>query len=123
MGLRVIVIILGILLIFNCTTMKYTPGDIYSVDDGGGEIGIVKVLAIEPGVIHLMIYKNKFSNRPKTVDLKQLSLGKLGDEDGFGIGHIPLDIEGFKNWKPQLIANEPVTEDELVGYNIWRESQ
>jgi hypothetical protein len=109
--------------VISCSTTSYKPGDIYSIDDGEGKIGIVKVLAIDPGVIHLRIYRNKFDSRPKTIDTKELSLGRLGDEEGFGIGHIPLDVDGFKQWTPELLTNEQVTEDELEGYKIWKESQ
>jgi len=123
MKIKTIIGLMGLLSIFGCSTTTYKPGDIYSIDDGKGKIGIVKVLVVEPGVIHLRIYKNKFNNRPKTIEIKELSLGRLGDKDGFGMGHIPLDIDGFKNWKPELITSDKVTEDELEGYNIWKESQ
>lgn len=113
----------GTFLIFGCSTTSYKPGDIYSVDDGKGKIGIVKVLVVEPGVIHLRIYKNKFDSRPQTIDTKELSPGRLGEEGGFGIGHIRLDINGFKDWGPELLTTEKVNEDELDGYNIWKESQ
>jgi hypothetical protein len=123
MKTKIIIGLMGLFSIFGCSTTTYKPGDIFSVDDGEGRIGIVKVLVVEPEVIHLRIYKNKFSNRPKTIEIKELSLGRLGDKDGFGIGHIPMDIDGFKNWKPEWITSSKVTKEELEGYNIWKESQ
>lgn len=122
MKLKLSAALLVLSMMFGCSTRSYKPGDIYSVDDGEGKFGIVKVLALDPGVIHLRIYKNKFDNRPASIDTKELSLGRLGDEGGFGIGHIPLDIDGFKAWKPELLTNETVLEEELDGYKIWKEN-
>ena len=84
------------------------------------KIGIVKVLVVEPGIIHLRVYKNKFSSRPKSIQTNDLSLGRIGQEGGFGVGHMPLDIDGFKDWKPELLVNEEVDDRELDGYNIWK---
>lgn len=123
MKIRLVIATMGLLSVFGCSTTSYKPGDIYSIDDGKGKIGIVKVLVVEAGVIHLRIYRNKFDSRPKSIDTKELSLGRLGEEGGFGIGHIPLDIEGFKDWKPELLINERVADNELDGYNIWKESE
>jgi hypothetical protein len=123
MKTKLLAAFIGILTLFGCSATTYKPGDIYSVDDGDGKIGIVKVLAVDPGTIHLRLYKNKFDNRPKEINTSELSLGGLGDKDGFGIGHVPLDIRGFKNWKPELITNEKVTDEELEGYKIWREGE
>lgn len=112
-----------LLFMMGCSTEEFKEGDICSVDDGDGKIGIVKVLAVEPRVIHLRIYKNKFKGRPKQLDLKELSLGNIKDPDGFGIGHAPIDINGFKEWKPELITNEQVSEEELEGYKFYKENQ
>ena len=117
--IRLLIGILGTL-ILGCSTQAYNPGDIYSVADGDGRFGVVKVLAIDPGVIHLRIYRNKFDNRPETLDTKQLSLGRLGDEGGFGIGHLPIDVNGFTDWSPEFMVNDGVTPEELEGYYIWK---
>ena len=34
-------------------------------------------------------YKNRFKDRPER-DKRELSLGKVDDPDGFGMGHLPL---------------------------------
>jgi hypothetical protein len=123
MKIKTLIGLMGLLSIFGCSTATFKPGDIYSIDDGEGKIGIVKVLVVEPSVIHLRIYKNKFNSRPKIVETTELSLGRFGDEGGFGIGHIPLDIDGFKDWRPELLTNQELTASELEGYNIWKEGQ
>jgi hypothetical protein len=68
------------------------------------------------------VYKQKFSARPTTVDVTSLSLGKPGDPDGFGMGHIPLREAAFLEWQPVLITELKVTPEELEGYKIWKES-
>jgi hypothetical protein len=95
-------------------------GGIYSIANGDGGYGVVKLLVFEDGICHVRIYKQKFQSRPGTIDVNSLSLGKPGDPNGFGIGHIPLREAGFLKWQPVLITNTTVTPDELDGYEIWK---
>jgi hypothetical protein len=97
-------------------------GGIYSTADGKGGYGVVKLLARGDGICHVRVYKQKFTTRPTTIDVNSLSLGKPGDADGFGIGHIPMREAGFLEWQPVLITTSTVTPDELEGYKIWKES-
>ncbi|MEY4199833.1 MAG: hypothetical protein RLZZ265_1573 [Verrucomicrobiota bacterium] len=97
-------------------------GGIYSTADGKGGYGVVKLLAHGDGICHVRIYKQKFPSRPTTVDVGSLSLGKPGDPDGFGMGHIPMREAGFLESQPVLITKTTVTPDELEGYKIWKES-
>jgi hypothetical protein len=94
------------------------PGSICTVEDGDGKFGIIKVLVIDAEIAHVKIYKNKYTTRPSKIDLKTLSMGSMYDKDGFGIGHTPLARKGFEEWKPIVIANESISEEELEGYNI-----
>src|SRR4051794_35090648 len=64
-------------------------GGIYSINDGK-DYGIVKLLVHEDHVCHVRVYKQKFPTRPVSIDVNNLSLGKPGDPDGFGMGHIPM---------------------------------
>ncbi len=97
-------------------------GGIYSTADGKSGYGVVKLLAHGDGICHVRVYKQKFTTRPTTVDVGSLSLGKPGDPDGFGMGHIPMREAGFLEWQPVLITTSTVTPDELEGYKIWKES-
>lgn len=98
-------------------------GGIYSTTDGeNGGFRIVKLLVQEGGICHIRVYKQKFKSRPATIDLGSLSLGKPGDPDGFGMGHIPVHADGFLKWQPVLITKAAVTPEELEGYKIWKES-
>ena len=44
----------------------------------------------------------------------------MDDPNGFGIGHIPLQKEGFDKWNPLVIATQEVADEELEGYNMWK---
>lgn len=119
------VILVGIVVIlFACRKASdaLEVGGIYSTDDGKGRYGIVKLLAYGDGICHLRLYKQKYSVRPTTIDVASLSLGKVGDPEGFGMGHMPLREAGFRAWRPVLITKTTVTSDELEGYDIWKEN-
>jgi len=104
------------------SVVELTPGGIYSIDRGDGTFGIVKLLVLEDGVAHVRIYKNWFEQRPQTIELDDLSLGGIDDPDGFGIGHIPIPEKDFSSWQPELLTITMVEEEELEGYDIWKES-
>jgi hypothetical protein len=92
--------------------MVIKPGGIYSCNSGDGEFSIVKVLVVEDGGIHVRLHKNRFKERPAAIDPKELQVA---------IGHVPLAEAGFRNWEPVLLLEQPVTDDELVGYRLWRD--
>ncbi len=97
-------------------------GDLCSVLGGDGAFAVAKVLVVEPGKVHVRVYKNTFTSRPERITTTELSLGTIHDPDGFGMGHLPLSAAGFGAWSPKRIQHEPVTDDELDGYRIWAES-
>jgi hypothetical protein len=98
-------------------------GDVCSVLSGGGDFCIAKVLVREPGVVHVRVYKEKFGWRPQRVDTSSLSLGTIHDQEGFGMGHLPLSEENFCGWLPMVICREPLDDEELEGYRAWSESR
>ena len=95
------------------------PGDVYSVA-GEHDYGVVKVLAVDPDVVHLRLYKNRFPQRPKTVKLNTLTIGTVDDMDGPGVGHAPISKAAFEKWQPVLVTRTKLTADELEGYNLWK---
>jgi hypothetical protein len=99
-----------------------SAGDICSIESGSGGFCIVKILTLEPGTVHIRLYKEKFASRPDLIDVTDLSLGTVHDEDGFGIGHLPLSARNFAQWEPMIIGHEEVSPEELEGYNYWKES-
>lgn len=98
-------------------------GALYSTDDGKGQFGVVKILVLEPDAVHVRVYKQKFSSRPVSVDPASLTLGKLGDKDGFSIGHLPLSRPTFASWQPEFISQQSVMDSELEGYRTWKEAK
>ena len=103
------------------SSAKLEVGGLYSINNGDGQFGVAKLLAHGDGICHVRIYAQKFATRPATVDLSTLSLGKINDPGGAGLGHLPLREAGFLAWQPVLIARTNVTADELDGYNMWKE--
>ena len=118
----VIVMALGFLsCLFGCSQQpEYQVGDFYSVNDGEGAYAVAKVLAVDEGV-HIRLYKNKWTTRPETVDPSVLSLGNVNDQDGFGMGHMPLTKSAFASWHPILVGHDEVTDEELEGYQMWKD--
>jgi hypothetical protein len=99
-------------------------GDVCSVRSGSqGKYAIAKVLVRDPAIVHVRVYKEWFPSRPQRIETAALSLGSIHDPDGFGMGHLPLSEGAFGLWEPIVIHREPVTEDELDGYQIWKESR
>ena len=96
-------------------------GAYYSIRDGN-VFAIAKVLKLEPNVVHIRIYKQHYPLRPRAIDPEALTLGTIDDKDGFGMGHLPLRLEAFKERQPIFLTYIEVKPDELEGYNLWRES-
>ena len=57
-------------------------GDLCSIKSEDG-FAIVKVLALDRDVVHVRIYREKFSKRPTHAEPDGLSLGTIDDPDGF----------------------------------------
>ena len=99
---------------------EWRPGGLYSIDNGDGKFGIVKILVLEPGTVHVRVYKEKFTERPTSINPESLTLGSINDKDGFGIGHLPLSREEFESWKPLFLTQQSVSQEELDGYQMWK---
>lgn len=95
-------------------------GSICTVEDGEGKFGVIKILVIDDEIAHVKIYKNKYDQRPDTIDVKTLSLGSINDGEEVGIGHVPLARKEFEDWKPIPVGFEAVTKEDLEGYEIWK---
>jgi hypothetical protein len=100
------------------TPPDLVKGGIYSVRATKNRFAIVKILVLEPGVVHVGIYKGTFDQRPARVETTSLTVGKLGDSNP-GMGHIPIDKKEFLSWDPELLLRQAVTPYELEGYQLW----
>jgi hypothetical protein len=95
-------------------------GGYYPIVDGE-TFSIAKVLKLEPDKVHVRIYKQHFSQRPRSIDPTSLSLGTIHDKDGFGMGHLPLRIATFKKRKPIFVTYSEVKPEELGGYEYYKD--
>lgn len=95
-------------------------GDLCSVvkDSTGRSFGVVKILKIEGDTFHLRTYGVSYDKRPVENDLQDIKPNSPA-----GIGHLPLSREQFERWKPEVIINQPVSLEELEGYNTWKSRQ
>ena len=96
-------------------------GGYYSIADGA-VFSVARLLRLEPDVVHVRIYKQHFPQRPRSIDPSALTLGTINDEDGFGMGHLPLRLSSFLERKPMFLTYAEVKAEELEGYNLWKES-
>jgi len=97
-------------------------GGIYSIEYGSA-FGIVKILALTPGAVHVRLFQQSYWDRPNYVDLSTLTLGPHDDPAGFSIGHMPITRQAFENSVPRLIAQVSVEEEELEGFRLWEEAE
>jgi hypothetical protein len=102
------------------TTEVIVVGGLYASKSEDGSFRVSKVLAVDESAVHVRIYKNKFSALPQNLDTSTLSLGKVGDPDGFGIGHAPIAKEGWLA-SQVFLKKEPVRDEELQGYQYYLE--
>ena len=58
------------------------------------------------------MYSDRYKELPTSLAPKDLQVAS---------GHVPLSEAGFRNWEPVLLLEQPITEDELVGYRIWKD--
>ncbi len=96
-------------------------GAYYSIVHGD-EFSIARVLKLEPEIVHVRIYKQHFAKRPRSIDPEALTLGSIDDEDGFGMGHLPLRLATFMEREPIFLTHAELLPNELQGYNLWKES-
>ena len=102
-----------------------TEGGLYSHLDEDGRYGVLKVLKIDDGGVHLRLYSNRFASHPASVDELKLFMAGINDKPAqpLGMGHIPVSRRSFSTWKIRLIQTSSVSEEELDGYRMWEEAQ
>jgi hypothetical protein len=120
---RCLVLAVSLLVAAGCGGGGSEPkvGGLYSVDDGEGAYRVAKVLAMDENGVHVRLYKNRFTQRIIEVDEGTLALGTINDPDGFGMGHLPVSRKTFAGWKPVFIRQSTVSQEELEGYELWKE--
>lgn len=106
------------------TSPALTEGGIYSHLDEDGRYGVLKILKIDDGGVHLRLYSNRFAERPSGVDESKLFMAGINRQphEALGMGHIPVSHRSFSTWQYRLIQMSSVTDDELDGYRVWEEA-
>jgi len=73
---------------------------------------VFKVLKLDAEVAHLRLYKQTFWRRPTAQAIPGLD---------WSLGHFPIARPNVEGWRVHLLAQVPVSSEELQGYEIWRE--
>lgn len=119
--------ILGLIaLLGGCGKEKLVEGGLYSVPSENGSFSVLKILKLDEKGVHLRLYSNQFSTRPKDLDESKLYMVGMEHKkpnESLGMGHAPISKKTFSTWGAEFIKTVPVTEDELDGYKIWLESK
>jgi hypothetical protein len=87
-------------------------GGVYAQRTGVLRWSAFKILKLDRDVAHIRIYGNKFWRRPNDTVLSVLD---------WSVGHMPISRASVATWSLHLIAVQPVHDDELEGYNIWKD--
>ncbi|MEP6833823.1 MAG: hypothetical protein ABJB74_10525 [Gemmatimonas sp.] len=103
------------------TPYEIKGGDLFTVRDGDA-FSVLKVLAIEPGRVHVRQYALRYPERPSIVKSSTL-LRDSGQPGAHSYAHLPLDFDEFLRWEPSLLRSEPLSEDELKPLEVWRRQQ
>ncbi len=94
-----------------------TIGDLYSIASSDGGFSVIRVLATRERDFYIRIYGDRFTSRPRDVDLSQLSLLPHG---GDGFTHVSIVRRYFGNSKPRFIKNVgPPTGEDLTFSEQW----
>jgi hypothetical protein len=106
-------------------TFRPVPGQLVSVLTDDGQIGVVKLLAVDEGGVHARLYVQRFRSRPREPELGELSTAPFGSghDNPFSIGHMPLSHASFAGWAPEPICVREVADDELEGYRMWQDAE
>jgi hypothetical protein len=87
-------------------------GGIYAQKASLFRWAVFKVLKVDAEIAHLRLYGNKFWRKPTAQVIPSLD---------WSVGHVPISRSHVERWRIHLLAQQPVSSDELEGYEIWRE--
>ena len=108
--------------------MEYELGGLYSVR-GETDYQIMKVLATDDIGVHVSLYRNRFAERPASIDVRDLSLSfsieeLQNDSADFTLGslHMPISYGTIEEWEPVYLFTTEVDERELRAVQEWKDS-
>lgn len=98
------------------------PGTVLFVKNGYfvSKPGEVKILAIDI-IGGKRVFGVEFD--PQFQSKVKYKIGENGNEQTIVFRHVPISEKTIKTWNYKILRKEPVTTDELFGYNLWKEAK
>ena len=99
-------------------------GALYTITHENGEYGIVKILKVDDGGVHIRLYSNTWKERPIAINESELFMVGVNRKpnEELGIGHLPLLKKSFRGWDPRYLQKAKVDNSEFDGYNMWKDA-
>lgn len=103
---------------------RLVEGGIYSTRNENGSYSVLKILKLDPQGVHVRLYSNQFADHPSKLDEAKLYMAGIDRKPGesLGMGHLPISRRSFATWGIRFVKIAPVKQDELEGYEMWREA-
>ena len=102
----------------------FKAGTYFSVAESELGYRIGKILIADEWGVHICLFSNHYLLRPDIIKPEELYMNsKENDSERFGIVHIAVLYNSFKNAEPKFIMNGIVSERELEGYKIWKNAK
>ena len=96
-------------------------GGVYDVKVKGHD-GFSKVVVLSRDSVHVILYKNRYTDQPEHVDSEQVLSERIDDRD-VSREYLELSMKSFLRWKPRLLARHTVTSDDLECRPLWKHLQ
>lgn len=105
--------------------LEYVEGGLYVVPNETEGFSALKVLKTDSRGVHVRFYSNVFETVPAEIDEQTLYMAGVDQDSGetMGMGHLPVSYESFQGWEAVFVQPSVVMEDELDGYEMWREAK
>jgi len=100
-------------------------GGLYHFPNEDGSYGVLKILKLDEGGVHIRQYSNKFSSAPSAVEESTLYMAGMDrkPEENLGMGHLPISKNGFAGWRATFVQQSSVNDEELEGYKMWHDAK
>lgn len=100
-------------------------GGLYATRAENGTYSVLKILKLDPQGVHARLYSNQFPEFPTKLDESLLYMAGMERKpsESMGMGHVPISRHSFASWGARFIKIVPVVEEELEGYNMWKEAK
>ncbi len=93
--------------------LPFVAGDIVSVLSQDGKYRILKILVVDELGLYTQLFAQQFTERPRLINISKLST------PAFGPVNFPVTHEQFALCKPEVIAYQRVSDEDLKDYRLW----